>query len=83
MDEKVRGLLQELGDMISETVTASPRIESLMDAIRHSGYEVCLIVEATEAPGEGKALPGSEGEQAGDGFTPDDQQFLRRLKIKC
>ena len=83
MDEKVRGLLQELGDAISETVTASPRIESLMETIRHLGYEVCLIVEATEAPGEGKALPDSQGEQVEDGFTPDDHQFLRRLKIKC
>ena len=83
MDEKIRGLLQELGDAISETVTASPRIESLMDAIRHSGYEVFLIVEATETPGEGQALPDREGQQAGDGFTPDDHQFLKRLKIKC
>lgn len=81
MDEKVKGLLQALGDAINETVAASSRIEYIMDALQESGYEVCLILEANPAADGNR--PDDNEEKMTDGFTDDDMQFLRRLKIKC
>ncbi|MCI0486383.1 MAG: hypothetical protein L0229_07265 [Blastocatellia bacterium] len=83
MDEKVKGLLQELGDVINETVTASPRIASVMTAIKNSGYEVFLILEANPAADKRSARPGTGKKRTMDGFTDDDRQFLKRLRIKC
>ena len=83
MDEKVKGLLQELGDAINETVTASSRIASIMNAIKNSGYEVSLVLEANPAAGGKRARPGAGKKRTVDGFTDDDKQFLKRLKIKC
>ncbi len=49
MDERVKGLLKDLGEAIDKTVTESPRIESIMQAIRDSGYEVYLMLQANIA----------------------------------
>lgn len=82
MDEKVKGLLKELGDAISETVTDSPRIAPIMNALKNSGYEVFLILEANPATGGRGVRPGTGKKRIVDGFTDEDRQFLKRLKIK-
>ena len=81
VDEKVKGLLQTLGDAINETLAASSRIEYIMDTLQDSGYEVCLVLEAN--PASGGKRPNDYEKGMTDGFTDDDMQFLRRLKIKC
>jgi hypothetical protein len=80
VDEKVKGLLQELGDAINETVTGSHRIESIMQAIRDSGYEVYLMLEANIAVED--KLTSSRGRDDDEDFTPDDRRFLKRLRIE-
>lgn len=81
MNDKVKSLLQELGEAINETVTGSQRIESIMQSIRDSGYEVYLMLQANIAVEnlEGKAEVESEEEE--QEFTSDDLKFLKRLNI--
>jgi hypothetical protein len=73
VNERVKDLLQELGEAINESVTSSPRIDSIMQSIRDSGYEVYLMLEANIAV-ENKLAEGD--------FTSDDVDFLKRLKIQ-
>jgi hypothetical protein len=81
VNEKVKGLLQELGEAINESVTGSPRIDSIMQSIRDSGYEVYLMLEANIAVENKMAT--REGEKPADAdFTSDDVDFLKRLKIQ-
>ncbi len=81
VEERVKGLLQELGDVISETVTGSPRVEAIMQAIRDSGYEVYLMLEANIAVEDRRSRKEDTEAPAEKDFTADDRQFLKRLKI--
>lgn len=81
MNDKVKSLLQELGEAINETVTGSQRIESIMQAIRDSGYEVYLMLQANIAVENLQEKAEGESEEEEQEFTSDDLKFLRRLKI--
>lgn len=77
MDERVKGLLKDLGEAIDETVTESPKIESIMQAIRDSGYEVYLMLQANIA------VENRRQKLAGErNFSEDDKRFLKRLRIQ-
>ncbi len=77
MDERVKGLLKDLGEAIDETVTQSPRIESIMQAIRDSGYEVYLMLQANIA------VENRQQKSSGEtNFSEDDKRFLKRLRIQ-
>ena len=82
MNEKVKDLLQELGEAINETVTGSQRIEGIMQSIRDSGYEVYLLLQANIAVENLQAKREEESpEPEEEEFTTDDLKFLKRLKI--
>ena len=81
MNESVKVLLQQLGDAINESVVGSARIESIMQAIRDSGYEVYLMLEANIAVENIESNHKEDPET--QPFTEDDQRFLKRLKIDC
>jgi hypothetical protein len=85
VNDSIKALLKELGDAINEAVTGSRRVESIMQAIRDSGYDAYLTLEANiavqdkrasrEEISEGDALPE-------EWFTDDDRRFLKRLRIE-
>ncbi len=96
MDEKLKALMQELGNAINESLSESEQIAAAIAEIRRAGYDVFLILEATigfnrrEAETEsGKtASSGSERRRAREAeptpkikWTSQDQKFLRALKI--
>ena len=96
MDERLKELMQELGNAINESLSESERISSAIDQIKVAGYEVFLVLEATigfnkrdeaaEAPeSEGDEIPKvtmREFQTAGKiKWTSQDQKFLRALKI--
>ncbi|HEX8186575.1 MAG TPA: hypothetical protein VF747_17540 [Blastocatellia bacterium] len=84
MDDSVKALFKELGEAINETVTGSPRVESIMQAIRESGFEAYLMLEVNIAV-QDKRLSGEEIFRAevspDEWFTEDDRRFLKRLRI--
>jgi hypothetical protein len=47
MDEKLKVLMQELGNAINETLSDSDRIAAAIGEIRRAGYDVFLVLEAT------------------------------------
>jgi len=66
MDEKLKALMQELGNAINESLSESEQIAAAISEIRRAGYDVFLILEATigfnrrEPDSEPLASPPSE-----------------------
>ena len=96
MEERLKELMQELGNAINESLSESERISSAIEEIKVAGYEVFLVLEATigfnkrdedaEAPesadAETPAIKMREFQTAGKiKWTSQDQKFLRALKI--
>ena len=87
MDDRVKNLMKELGEAISEAVSDSERVGSIMKAIQDSGYEAHLMLEATVAIANNGHAAGQESllgdfqEPDPDIFTAEDRRFLKLLKI--
>jgi hypothetical protein len=86
VDDRVKQLLKDLGEAISEAVSDSARVESILQAIRDSGYEARLMLEAIIAvQGNGQVtqetLLGEVEEPDAETFTAEDRRFLKLLKI--
>lgn len=47
MEERLKHLMQELGNAINEALSDSERIAEAIGDIRQSGYDVFLVLEAT------------------------------------
>lgn len=83
MDDRVKELLKELGQAISDAVTSSDHVESIMQAIRDRGYDAHLLLEAIIAVGDKQyALQSVSERESEELFTPEDRRFLKRLKIE-
>ncbi len=97
MEEKLKVLMQELGNAINESLSDSDRIAAAIGEIRRAGYDVFLVLEATigfnkreeeeedstvETEEEGSTDAVSGREpKARLKWTSQDQTFLRALKI--
>jgi hypothetical protein len=88
LDEKLKELMQELGNAINESLSDSDRIASAIGEIKRAGYDVFLVLEATigfnkreEADDEEEETV-TRFESAGKlKWTSQDHKFLRALKI--
>ena len=92
MEERLKGLMQDLGNAINDSLSDSERIAEAIGEIKRSGYDVFLVLEATI--GFNKR---DEGDDASDDdmaneprevgingkarFTTQDQRFLKALRI--
>lgn len=85
MNQKVRNLIQKLGEAIHESVSESEHIAGVVKNIREQGFDVMLMLEATiglnevEAPAEQTVEAGDD--QAPGLFTSHDLSFLKSLRI--
>jgi hypothetical protein len=89
MDEELKSLMKNLGQVINEALTESPKINLAIQNIRDAGYEVFLIIEASIGFSR-KAENELEENEAGAfetrekvrlQITRDDVKFLKSLKI--
>ena len=94
LEERLKILMQELGNAINETLSDSDRIAEAIGEIKRAGYDVFLVLEATIGFNK---RDGQENDEAGDGeetqtprtfeatgkikLTTQDHKFLRALKI--
>ncbi|MBV8896453.1 MAG: hypothetical protein JO051_08070 [Acidobacteriaceae bacterium] len=94
LDEKLKELMQELGNAINESLSDSDRIAGAIGDIKRAGYDVFLVLEATigfnkrdeesddddtiEVDSEKPARNEANGKIR---LTTQDQKFLRALKI--
>ena len=96
LDDKLKELVQELGNAINESLSDSDRIAGAIGEIKRAGYDVFLVLEATigfnKRDGEEEASDGaSESSPSTEPvryeangkirLTSQDQKFLRALKI--
>ena len=87
IDDKLKGLIKELGDAINGALSQSVEINDAIQNVRDAGYEVVLALEATigfnkksvdeivEAPADPLAV------DAKLKVTSQDLKFLQSLKI--
>lgn len=92
LDDRLKELMQELGNAINESLSDSDRIAGAIGEIKRAGYDVFLVLEATigfnkrdSDDGDSDSSTGVEPvqfESAGKiRLTSQDQKFLRALKI--
>ncbi len=89
MDDHLKELMQELGNAINESLSESESMAEVIAAIRQSGYDVYLVLEATiglnKRKSEGSGAELDTGTPSGPpselSFTAQDEAFLRALKI--
>ena len=97
LEERLKSLMQDLGNAINESLSDSDRIAEAIGEIKGAGYDVFLVLEATigfNKREEGK--DGNSGKDAGGSavgeapgstslgkvrFTTQDQRFLKALRI--
>ena len=93
LDDRLKELMQELGNAINESLSDSERIAGAIGEIRRAGFDVFLVLEATigfnkRSDNDEDADPADSGEErmkfhSPDGFnwTSQDEKFLKALKI--
>ena len=85
MNQKLRQLVQQLGEAIHESVSESEQIAGVVQDIRRHGFDVLLMLEATIGLNEVEEVaeqpPQIEGEDDAAPFTSQDVSFLRSLRI--
>lgn len=95
LDDRLKELMQELGNAINESLSDSDRIAGAIGEIKRAGYDVFLVLEATigfnkreedgasdHEHGEHESEPRAPFEHSGKiRLTTQDQKFLRALKI--
>lgn len=97
MDDRLKELMQDLGNAINESLSDSDRIAEAIGEIKRAGYDVFLVLEATigfnkreedeegddagESPANQSEQPKVRGRNGRLSWTSQDQKFLRALKI--
>jgi hypothetical protein len=85
VEEKLKELMQELGNAINESLSDSDRIAAAIGEIKRAGYDVFLVLEATigfNKRDENGEYENEDGEQESDSETPPKRKFESTGKIK-
>jgi len=88
VEEKLKVLMQELGNAINESLSDSDRIAAAIGDIRRAGYDVFLVLEATigfnkreeEAEVEGEPEVSAEAEEEGPVERPARREMKAKIK---
>ncbi len=95
LDQRVKNLIQQLGEAIHESVSESEHIAGVVRNLREQGFDVLLMLEATiglnevdsdddeavESGQERGMLRLTAGESVDGPFTDNDLSFLKSLRI--
>lgn len=88
MDERLKQLMQELGNAINESLSDSEAIAQAIGEIKQAGYDVFLVLEATIGFNKRQPEEEAQGEAAPAAFgghrivlTHEDQELLKKMKI--
>ena len=91
MNQKVKNLIQQLGEAIHESVSESEHIAVVVKNLREQGFDVLLMLEATiglneveadEERSEIQPLRLTAGDPEEGPFTSSDLSFLKSLRIR-
>ena len=89
LNQKVKNLIQKLGEAIHESVSESEHIAGVVKNIREQGFDVLLMLEATIGLNEVddtsslelQPLQLTSGDPSDGPFTNSDLTFLKSLRI--
>ncbi len=88
MNQKVKNLIQKLGEAIHESVSESEHIAGVVRNIREQGFDVLLMLEATiglneveNEEEEAQPLRLGSGTPDEKPFSTNDVSFLKSLRI--
>ena len=85
MNQKVKNLIQKLGEAIHESVSESENIAGVVKNIRDQGFDVMLMLEATiglnQVETESEENADSSEDVSPGTFTRHDLSFLKSLRI--
>ncbi len=87
VNQKVKNLIQKLGEAIHESVSESEHIAGVVKNIREQGFDVMLMLEATIGLNEVEPEPEptvpllTDGSTVEGPFTSNDLTFLKSLRI--
>jgi hypothetical protein len=85
LNQKVKNLIQKLGEAIHESVAESENIAGVVKNIRDQGFDVMLMLEATIGLNQVEAESEDNSDAAQDvspgTFTRHDLSFLKSLRI--
>jgi len=89
MDEKLKQLMQELGNAINESLSDSEAIAHAIGQIKQAGYDVFLVLEATigfnkrhtESETQGEEAPAAHVTGHKIVLTREDQELLKDMRI--
>jgi len=95
LEERLKSLMQDLGNAINESLSESERIAEAIGEIKSAGYDVFLVLEATigfnkreesrdeiDDAEEAPTVEPTEVTSIGKvRFTTQDQRFLKALRI--
>jgi hypothetical protein len=83
LNQKVKNLIQKLGEAIHESVSESENIAGVVKNIRDQGFDVMLMLEATIGLNQVEEEDATESAQEDPlgAFTRNDLTFLKSLRI--
>ncbi len=90
VSQKVKNLIQKLGEAIHESVSESEDIAGVVKDIRAHGFDVLLMLEATiglnevdesEEDNSSQPLQLTDGSASSGPFNSTDVSFLKSLRI--
>jgi hypothetical protein len=85
VEEKLKELMQELGNAINESLSDSDRIAAAIGEIKRAGYDVFLVLEATigfNKRDETGEYEGDEEMEVAESEAPPKRKFESTGKIK-
>ena len=78
MEDRLKDLMQELGNAINESLSDSDRIAAAIGEIKRAGYDVFLVLEATI--GFNKRVEGEQGEDTEEAVELDTAKPEKGLR---
>jgi hypothetical protein len=85
LNQKVKNLIQKLGEAIHESVSESENIAGVVKNIRDQGFDVMLMLEATIGLNQVEEESAEAGQPSRPDplatFTRNDLTFLKSLRI--
>jgi len=85
VEERLKSLMQDLGNAINESLSDSDRIAAAIGEIKRAGYDVFLVLEATigfNKRDENGEYESEDSDVEADSETPPKRKFESTGKIK-
>src|SRR5258708_36803794 len=81
LEERLKILMQELGNAINETLSDSDRIAEAIGEIKRAGYDVFLVLEATIGFNKRDGEDNEDASGDDEGETPRTFETTGRIKL--